>query len=851
MATQDTTDRQTLDALLAGRRVMAWGLLWAAALLVLLAFWLGARELEPGLLFCGLVFLLGVAAFAGFLWQIWPPLPDAAAVRKQRRQLALGLFAAAGLLLLLAVLVALQLGLSGFGEVSSMVVMALIGAGAGVNQFMTSGSRWDAEQVLGRVLGNVLLGIVPVGAALGWFAFRSIRRGQISVQPEIIALLLFGLICLVVTLLPRADAAGKSPEQGRRYLILSVGGSFGLLVALFTAYRVWLSWGEIFPPNVPMAQSEGIWRLWLCLYVELFGLALLFGSLTLASPEVRRSATVRRVLYGYNAVMTGFLLLVILVVVNIVFYVAYPLSLTWSQEGGLRGLSTSTTNLLQSLKEPVHVYVLMSPAGRTYLELHDLLENGESYTRQLQVEYVSPDRQAGRYRTLAEKFPVILREERMLGGDEDEIGRGVLLVYGPESAKTPPHAFIPVRDLIESKPPDPHNPRKRTYVFKGEDVILTQLRILVEQQTKPMVYFTQGHGELDMTDALDPRFIADDPRGGSGKLMERLKKDNYEVKGLVWHEAPPQPKGARGPDLMVYSKKSAKEPHEVPADAKVVIVAGPYKPFSKEVADALDRFMKRPGDKAGKLIVLSNYVIGPGAPLADLGQLADVLRQYNVQVDKDFLLRVPDDQRTETPYEVIAQPPPNIRNKVAANFLGKRFPVGGSLSLARRGGIGLARSVKPVASPGTFQVDTLLQVGPMNGTYWAETDVNVLRGVLQYLANLEDTGRLDSKKSKEPIPVVVAVSDRDGKPRMVVFGDARFASNRFVNTTAPYYDFLTSSIEWLAERPGNIGIRPRESTSFALQPENVNKARLLWLPLALILLAIVGMGLGVWVVRRR
>ena len=101
--------------------------------------------------------------------------------------------------------------------------------------------------------------------------------------------------------------------------------------------------------------------------------------------------------------------------------------------------------------------------------------------------------------------------------------------------------------------------------------------------------------------------------------------------------------------------------------------------------------------------------------------------------------------------------------------------------------------------------------------------------------------------------MAVTVSDRDPKepgrgdrPRMVVFGDASIASN----VSSRGYDLLTSSFEWLAERPQNMGIEPKESSSFTLQP-GTNVSRMVWLPLGLMALGFLGLGTGVWVVRRR
>jgi hypothetical protein len=126
------------------------------------------------------------------------------------------------------------------------------------------------------------------------------------------------------------------------------------------------------------------------------------------------------------------------------------------------------------------------------------------------------------------------------------MGRGVLLVYHPELGEKAPNAFIPARDLGETKRGgDPRDPdAKRKEIFKGEDAIMTQLRLLAERQgEKPKVYFTQGNREFNLKDSIrreDIRdvVLGDADRLGAGLLLDRLKKENYDVRGLLWG-APP------------------------------------------------------------------------------------------------------------------------------------------------------------------------------------------------------------------------------------------------------------------------------------------------------------------------
>jgi hypothetical protein len=80
-----------------------------------------------------------------------------------------------------------------------------------------------------------------------------------------------------------------------------------------------------------------------------------------------------------------------------------------------------------------------------------------------------------------------------------------------------------------------------------------------------------------------------------------------------------------------------------------------------------------------------------------------------------------------------------------------------------------------------------------------------------------------------------------------VFGDTEFITNRDLNSSS--YALVVSSIEWMAERE-SIGAQPKTSPSFQLPPE-VNYARMIFLPGWIMLLSLIGLGIGVWIVRRR
>src|SRR5437762_2027264 len=102
----------------------------------------------------------------------------------------------------------------------------------------------------------------------------------------------------------------------RSMLILAVGGVSGFLVwvlSLVLAYR----WSATIFGGLEAWQGPNWWQLWVCVLAMLGGLAIMFVSLLPARAVERSNMVLRRLLYGYNAVLTGLLLLAILMVVNV------------------------------------------------------------------------------------------------------------------------------------------------------------------------------------------------------------------------------------------------------------------------------------------------------------------------------------------------------------------------------------------------------------------------------------------------------------------------------------------------------------------------------------------------------
>jgi hypothetical protein len=123
-------------------------------------------------------------------------------------------------------------------------------------------------------------------------------------------------------------------------------------------------------------------------------------------------------------------------------------------------------------------------------------------------------------------------------------------------------------------------------------------------------------------------------------------------------------------------------------------------------------------------------------------------------------------------------------------------------------------------------------------------------------------------KARGPLPVMIAVTEVEAndphagmggpsnpKPRMLVFGSASMAGNRFMDERNPqtqYFDLIASAMEWLRGREQNIGIDPKIHKPFSLAMKSDDeKKRMIFLPPLLVVGIVLGLATGVWIARRR
>ncbi len=444
-------------------------------------------------------------------------------------------------------------------------------------------------------------------------------------------------------------------------------------------------------------------------------------------------------------------------------------------------LSTTTEKVVKGLKAPVRITVFMTRGWRLYGPVNELVNRYRALApSKIQVEFVDPERNPARAEPLAREFGVrqntiVFRSgEKKKYVEEDKLAEFDFAASGFGGAP-------------EMK------------AFKGEEAFTAAILDVTENRVT-RVYFSSGHGEPSV-DSME--------RGrGFAQAKQLLARDNVSV--AAWDSLG---KGT------------------VPADATVIVVAGPKTAFLDPEVSALQKSLTG----GGRLLLMLDPVLpSPGAPPSDLG-FANLLASYGVRVNADLVIDPANAVPLVGPETVVANrygTHPIVRS-LSAEGLPVLFP--------------FARSVSKVEKPAAAYTATLLVETTAEG--WGETE----------LSKLDEGVKKDPSDNPGPVTIALAVApaEKVGKDaskvptrpaRLVVVGNSRFATNGNLANLGNANLFL-NAIHWLAGEEKLIGIAPKRPEQSSLTLTRAQVGRLgLFVTVGLPGLAVV---LGVWVWYRR
>ena len=325
---------------------------------------------------------------------------------------------------------------------------------------------------------------------------------------------------------------------------------------------------------------------------------------------------------------------------------------------------------------------------------------------------------------------------------------------------------------------------------------LTNAIIAATKGGKKKLYYLSGHGE---------RLLSDNSRDGFSEMKEALESSRYEVEELI-----------------------AMEKGEIPADAELVVVAGPKGEFMPQEYRALEKYIQG----GGKLFIMLEPVSPPS--------MRDFLLKYGADwKPKKVVLETNSLQQLAggnplTPIVTTYDKTHEITREAKQLTL---FPISTPVEKATK-------------SPEGQEVVSLLSTSARS----LETD---LKG---------DKVRVNQATDRKgPLSLALAIQgpvlgkesatneekkENQKEFRIVVVGDADFASNS-ARQFGMNADLFQNMLSWLAQEEDLIAVRPRSSAESRF---DITEQRIRVINLASVLIAPLMMfvsGIWVWLSRRR
>jgi ABC-type uncharacterized transport system involved in gliding motility auxiliary subunit len=334
---------------------------------------------------------------------------------------------------------------------------------------------------------------------------------------------------------------------------------------------------------------------------------------------------------------------------------------------------------------------------------------------------------------------------------------------------------------------------------------LTNGLIKLIQGTQHKIYFVQGHGEKN-TESGD--------RTGYNTITSALSSDNFAVDKLVLAQV-----------------------KEVPADASVLIVAGPKTDFFPAEVDAVKAYLAR----GGKVF----FLLDPPdrADSAELTNLTALLKDWGIAIGTNVVVDV---SGMGQMFGTDASVP------VAARY--EPHPITDRFDLITA--YPLARSVTPASGGANGRVaQGIVQT---SASSWAETDIKRLTTSGQVARELDKGDQAGpvtlaavvSAPAETAPPADPAKADAPkAETRLAVFGDSDFATNGFLGIRGNR-DLFLNTVNWLAQQEGLIAIRPKDPEDRRITLTRDQHQRIFWLTVFIIPGLILFAGIQTWWRRR-
>lgn len=294
-------------------------------------------------------------------------------------------------------------------------------------------------------------------------------------------------------------------------------------------------------------------------------------------------------------------------------------------------------------------------------------------------------------------------------------------------------------------------------LFVGEEKFTQAIYTLLEQESY-VVYFTVGHGERQLQD-----------KGGEGLSYVKtyLENENYKVR-----------------DLNIILEN-------IPTDASLIVIASPVETFSDFEIEKLNNYVKT----GGKLLVLYDSFMDR----SNFNSNLDVfLSDWGFKTKNDYII---------DPVSSVVIPV-NVVPQYTAHPITQTLKEGNVFAC-----LVVARSILSGESKYSGSFENIITTSPQGyGKEEATFDLSRAR----FNPRTDIAG---------PVPLAIAgtydIEGRDVPARIVVFGDATFALNAYINPEqgqsvdvafAGNKDLFMNTVAYLLEARQKITIRPKEAS---------------------------------------
>ena len=296
------------------------------------------------------------------------------------------------------------------------------------------------------------------------------------------------------------------------------------------------------------------------------------------------------------------------------------------------------------------------------------------------------------------------------------------------------------------------------------------------------VYFLEGHGEHGINESLRP---------GYSELRAILEREGY------------MPKAVR----MLNGEA-------VPADAAVLVIAGPKQPLLPAEQDSVRRYLER----GGRLALLADPQINSG--------LEGLLSEWGMELGAGVVV----DQGSRT--------------------------FGGSFTLPLVTIYTVHDIVRELRLPTLFPEARPIQVDLKNKTYAVMALAQTSNQSWAELTPAASPPSFDeTREQKGPFALAVAAQPRDavqdlkGSPRLIAVGDSDFLSNLYINFSGNR-DIFLNMLSWLVQGLDTFTVRPHEAKVSPIILSEGQSQLLFAIPVIVLPLVVMCTGWTVWWYRR-